>query len=545
VKGGENMAVMLNMIPINQKQNIPLQTTKNKDGTKNSKSENGFAKVLTTETDKSDMDVDPKQNSNDTMQLMAAMAGMVVPVVAKLQLVEQVASNTTDRLAGIASPAPAQLASVVPVVLPVQLASVVPVVLPVQLASVVPDVPPVQLTSVVPDVPPAQLTSVVSDVPPAQLASVVPVVPPTQLASVVPDVPPTQLASVVPDVPPTQLASVVPDVPPTQLASVVSSDIKLATVSPQQTVVATQVENTQLSEFAKLQAQIQSKPILGQVQATELSTKNTDMLTNNAVVSNIIPSLTGMGNTNMLGKNTNKQSDGKKIVTSQINVEVGKVPNNFGLMESENVKPVLAPQVGVTVVDSLLGGKKENADASLPNQTVKNPDIFASMLNQQGMKIENQTMVKIKQGAPQQVSDPYNITTQIVDQARLVTGAKHTEMIIQLKPEHLGELTFKVTVENGILSASFHSNNAEVRSIIESSLSQLKQDLSNQGLKMDNIGVYAGLGQFSSNEQQPGGYQQPVIKVHNKKEEEDFLDIFESTDAVNRALDVAGVDYRA
>jgi flagellar hook-length control protein FliK len=229
-----------------------------------------------------------------------------------------------------------------------------------------------------------------------------------------------------------------------------------------------------------------------------------------------------------------------------MNVEGTEVTNNFGLLEAMDVKKLLAPQVAVAVGDKLLSEDKENIATSLPNTAVKNPEVFASMLNQQGMKIENQTAaVEIKPGPAQHVPDPYNITSQIVDQARLVTGAKNTEMIIQLKPDHLGELTFKVTVENGVISASFHSNNAEVRSIIESSLPQLKQEFFNHGIKTDNIGVYADQGQTFSNGQQSGGYQPPVVKVPNKKTTENFLDVLESTDSVNKASDVTGVDYRA
>ena len=67
-------------------------------------------------------------------------------------------------------------------------------------------------------------------------------------------------------------------------------------------------------------------------------------------------------------------------------------------------------------------------------------------------------------------------------------------MVIHLHPEHLGDLTLKVAVGvDGAVNASFHSNNAEVRTIIQNSLAALRQDLNNQGLRVDNVDVYAGL----------------------------------------------------
>lgn len=138
--------------------------------------------------------------------------------------------------------------------------------------------------------------------------------------------------------------------------------------------------------------------------------------------------------------------------------------------------------------------------------------------------------------------DPHNITSQIVEQARMINRVNNSEMVVKLKPEHLGELTLKVSVENGAVSASFHSNNSEVRTVIEASLTQLRQELSNQGLKVENVGVYAGLNQFFSNDQQQAAPQQQ-IKFKNRKQEQSFI---EAAEAISVLPDVAaaGVDYR-
>lgn len=96
----------------------------------------------------------------------------------------------------------------------------------------------------------------------------------------------------------------------------------------------------------------------------------------------------------------------------------------------------------------------------------------------------------------QQLRDDFNVAGQIVEQARMFRNALNnsTEMVLRLKPEHLGELTLRVSVTaEGTVNASFHSENATVRAIIENSLVSLKQELANQGLKVDNVEVYAGL----------------------------------------------------
>ncbi len=144
-------------------------------------------------------------------------------------------------------------------------------------------------------------------------------------------------------------------------------------------------------------------------------------------------------------------------------------------------------------------------------------------------------------------TDIYQIVDQIVDQSRVVTKLQNTEMVIKLKPEHLGELTLKVVVDNGAINASFHSNNPEVRSIIEASLFQLKQDLANNGLKVENVGVYAGLSQFLPNHDQERNSRQQFVKLTNKKNAGEFVEaIVAETEAgkLNGIGGLAGVDYR-
>ena len=100
--------------------------------------------------------------------------------------------------------------------------------------------------------------------------------------------------------------------------------------------------------------------------------------------------------------------------------------------------------------------------------------------------------------APAAPQKDYEVAKQIVEQARLLRMPEQTEMVIRLKPEHLGELTLKVSVAaSGAVNATFHTDNASVRAIIETSMIQLKHELQTQGLKVDNVGVYAGLGDNS------------------------------------------------
>ena len=109
-----------------------------------------------------------------------------------------------------------------------------------------------------------------------------------------------------------------------------------------------------------------------------------------------------------------------------------------------------------------------------------------------------QETAEVQPTAPAAPQKDYEVAKQIVEQARLLRMPEQTEMVIRLKPEHLGELTLKVSVAaSGAVNATFHTDNASVRAIIETSMIQLKHELQAQGLKVDNVGVYAGLGDNS------------------------------------------------
>ena len=158
------------------------------------------------------------------------------------------------------------------------------------------------------------------------------------------------------------------------------------------------------------------------------------------------------------------------------------------------------------------------------------------------------------QAPASQLAQDFDIPEQIVEQARLIRRTENTEMVIRLKPEHLGELTLKVTVAaNGSVNASFHSDNAQVRAIIENSLVQLKQELSNQGIKVDNVEVSAELNRDGLlNGQGQQAWQQGQQNGRSQAARSQSLDFesFEEESAElaavssGQTLTEEGVDYR-
>lgn len=152
-------------------------------------------------------------------------------------------------------------------------------------------------------------------------------------------------------------------------------------------------------------------------------------------------------------------------------------------------------------------------------------------------------MGEATQALQPQPTDPYNVVQQIVDQARLIRSEDGAQMVIRLNPEHLGELMLRVAVaSDGTVNATFHTENAQVRGMLANSLIQLKQELAEQGIKVNNVEVYSGLSEdfFSNSQAGHQGYQEPQHSARSESADRAAFD--EDAEALSAAAPSAGQD---
>ena len=164
---------------------------------------------------------------------------------------------------------------------------------------------------------------------------------------------------------------------------------------------------------------------------------------------------------------------------------------------------------GEAAFDVVVPGEEITQENSLGKSQQDNVASFQQILGN-AQTTDNVGAINEPQQA-QHTSRTYNVPQQIVEQAKLLQNGQNSEMIIKLNPEHLGELSLKVSVNgNGGVTATFHTDNAQVRAILETGMIQLKQLLNEQGIKVDSIEVQTGLpdGQLPDGQAQQGFYQQ-------------------------------------
>ena len=89
----------------------------------------------------------------------------------------------------------------------------------------------------------------------------------------------------------------------------------------------------------------------------------------------------------------------------------------------------------------------------------------------------------------EQVQVMKEIVNQVIEQIKIAIKPESTSMELQLNPESLGRVDLTVASKNGVLTASITAENQIAKEAIESQIQVLKDNLNNQGLKVEAIEV--------------------------------------------------------
>lgn len=84
------------------------------------------------------------------------------------------------------------------------------------------------------------------------------------------------------------------------------------------------------------------------------------------------------------------------------------------------------------------------------------------------------------------------IIRQVLEQVQVKLGKGQSEMRLELKPEHLGPLSLKVSIEDGLVTANFTVARGVVKEVLQANLAELRNALEQQGLKVDQFNVMMG-----------------------------------------------------
>ncbi|EOC99707.1 Flagellar hook-length control protein FliK [Caldisalinibacter kiritimatiensis] len=121
-------------------------------------------------------------------------------------------------------------------------------------------------------------------------------------------------------------------------------------------------------------------------------------------------------------------------------------------------------------------------------------------------------------------------------------NGKQSEIKIKLKPDILGEMSLKIIAEKGIVTAKAMVESYQVKELIESNLDQLKDELNEQGIDIQEFEVSVGK-DSNFEERAYSSWRQAQIKkgkFNNIKNTDDTLEAIETMDKLNPYLAVEG-----
>ena len=330
-------------------------------------------------------------------------------------------------------------------------------------------------------------------------------------------------------------------IPTNQVAVAISPVVtQQATSAETATLKPTQLPNN-LQSSAENNVQIPDEtavkvPMVAENIAPITVNKSNDVVKNNIVasvdpvVTSTVASQDKINTTNTIAGTKDNQIKNVDTVDSQ------------AIAVNPQVKPQGQNQSSAQSKQSFSGMMEQLPPTVQKSETISSNDIFAHNLDVSNKAVNTSGVEQVEKQLT--TTEKMDIPNQIIHQTKVIKGIEDTQMVIKLKPEHLGELTLKFVLDKGAVSASFHSDNQQVRNIIESSLVQLKQELADQGIKISHMGVYAGLGDLLSNGQQEQRQSQQAKTKNRKADVTDFEDEVDKITNIKGVLSEDSVDYR-
>lgn len=109
------------------------------------------------------------------------------------------------------------------------------------------------------------------------------------------------------------------------------------------------------------------------------------------------------------------------------------------------------------------------------------------------------------------------IINQIVDAARVTLNNQVSSMELLLNPDNLGKISLNVSVRDGVVTAQIAAETQTAKEAIESQVIMLKEQLNNQGLKVEAVEVTLASHSFEAGYESEGSSQEASSQTSKKK----------------------------
>lgn len=176
----------------------------------------------------------------------------------------------------------------------------------------------------------------------------------------------------------------------------------------------------------------------------------------------------------------------ENIVTSEHKEENDKADNSYGDAKNDNIEVQIQ---GETITDKLnqMDNSNQNSKNAFDEKNSKENEIISNFnVSGTGNIVDDITNAIVD---TTEDVDQARIISQIIDGIKVNARPGITSMEMQLYPEHLGKVTIEVSSNNGVLNAKIAAETESARRAIEGQLTLLKDNLNNQGIKVESVEV--------------------------------------------------------
>lgn len=204
------------------------------------------------------------------------------------------------------------------------------------------------------------------------------------------------------------------------------------------------------------------------------------------------------------------------VKESEIKQEPVVSQEDSKLLEVKQEEPVSVKSAGevLTEDNKILSGMRENANQNPDNsmsgekknsENNKDTDVQKNSVVMMSDMLEGIKTI-VSESLPEDTGDfaASRIVNQILDNIHMNAKPDMTSLEMQLEPEHLGKVTISIVTKAGHITAQIAAQNEAAKEAIESQLNVLKDNLNQQGIKVEAIEVTIASHGFEENLEKGG-----------------------------------------
>lgn len=178
-----------------------------------------------------------------------------------------------------------------------------------------------------------------------------------------------------------------------------------------------------------------------------------------------------------------------------------------------------------SITDVIAEKTEVKSEAAFTDEKKNDSDTYLQDKNNDGIEKITSDMTQSIQKAFSEVVDEtsavneVDIVRQVVEQIKVTTTQQLSSIEVMLNPENLGKVHVAVTAKQGIVTAQLTAQNEQVKAALENQMTALKEQLNNQGVKVEAVEITVQSHGFESEQNLEGNNSnqaQQEKKSHRK-----------------------------